>query len=91
MSTNKISNILFVIAMEAEAKPLVDRLDLKQIPNLAAHSPAVLHAGEYKGIKVHVATNGKSNTFGVDNVGTVPAALTTFLGISMLTSSSNLQ
>jgi 5'-methylthioadenosine nucleosidase len=79
-----IKHVLIVIAMEAEAAPLLEKLKLSIIPSTAKNSPCLLYSGSYKGCTVSVVTNGKCSKFGVDNVGTVPAALTTFLAINQL-------
>lgn len=80
----EINNILFVFAMEAEAEPLRTRLDLKEIENSLLNSPCKLYSGTYNGATITIAMNGKCPTFGVDNVGTTPAALTTFLAINQI-------
>ena len=57
-------------------------------PLCLLRSPAVLHSGSVDTpggpIRVTIVCNGKSSDFGVDNVGTVPAALSTFLAIEAL-------
>lgn len=83
-SSDFITNILVVIAMEAEARPLIDNLKLKKLPPLDSTAPCELFSGEYKGCVIHVVTNGKDLRFGVDNVGTTPAALTTYLAIKKI-------
>jgi 5'-methylthioadenosine nucleosidase len=83
-SSPLIKHVLIVIAMEAEAAPLLEKLKLSIIPSVAKNSPCLMYSGCYKGCTVSVVTNGKSSKFGVDNVGTVPAALTTFLAINQL-------
>ena len=79
-----IQHVLVVIAMEAEAAPLLKMLNLETVPSLSKSAPCIIHSGLYKGYTVSVVTNGKCNKFGVDNVGTVPAALSTFLAIHQL-------
>lgn len=83
-SDKAINNILFVFAMEAEAEPFRTRLGLEPVDNIVENSPCKLYSGTYKGASVTVAMNGKCPTFGVDNVGTTPAALTTFLAINQV-------
>lgn len=79
-----ISHVLIIIAMEAEAAPLLKKLNLSTVPSAYKNSPFQIHSGLYNGCTVSVATNGKCSKFGVDNVGTVPAALSTFLAVSQL-------
>jgi 5'-methylthioadenosine nucleosidase len=75
-----VQTIAVIIAMEAEAMPLVEHLGLKKVePSpFAGPLPAVCYSGAVNGAAVHVCTNGKSPAFGVDCVGTVPAALTAY-------------
>lgn len=79
-----IGHVLIIIAMEAEAAPLLKKLNLSTVPSAYKNSPFQIHSGLYNGCTVSVATNGKCSKFGVDNVGTVPAALSTFLAVSQL-------
>ena len=79
-----IQHVLVVIAMEAEAAPLLKMLNLTIIPSLSKSAPCIIHSGLHKGCTVSVVTNGKCSKHGVDNVGTVPAALSTFLAIHQL-------
>jgi hypothetical protein len=66
----EISHVLIIIAMEAEAEPLMNHLNLTKIPNKIPFAPFELHQGEYKGKQLTVVTNGKDARFKVDNVGT---------------------
>jgi len=75
--------------MEAEAQPSVDKLGLKRDESLglAPHCPAVGFSGTVvaesgASLEVVLVCNGKCKEFGVDNVGTVPAALTAFAAIN---------
>ena len=70
--------------MEAEAKPFVEYLGLKETTDYFPEQvPFCAFVGEYEGCKVTVATNGKDSVYktGVDNAGTVPASLVTFLAL----------
>uniref|UniRef100_A0A7S0Y7R1 Nucleoside phosphorylase domain-containing protein n=1 Tax=Polytomella parva TaxID=51329 RepID=A0A7S0Y7R1_9CHLO len=81
-----IKTVVFFFAMEAEATPFIQALGLiKDEPSkLPGPIPAVSFSGDYEGLKVHVVWNGKDPLFGVDNVGTVPASLTSYLAIQAL-------
>ncbi|EFN52874.1 hypothetical protein CHLNCDRAFT_26505, partial [Chlorella variabilis] len=70
-------------AMEAEAMPMVKALGLQPDDPPVVPPPAPCHSfsGEHGGAQVHVVCFGKCKATGVDNVGTVPAALTTYLAI----------
>jgi 5'-methylthioadenosine nucleosidase len=80
------------IAMEAEAQPFVDHLDLKKVDTVfdASAVPFVAFQGTgYGGDESHkitVVTNGKDAVYqtGVDNCGTVPAALAVFCALQAL-------
>ncbi|KXZ47923.1 hypothetical protein GPECTOR_32g536 [Gonium pectorale] len=69
--------------MEAEAQPLIQALGLKEDapPKIVGPAPCVTFSGEHDGLKVHVVWNGKDRDTGVDNVGTVPASLSTYLAV----------
>lgn len=82
--SDAIKHVLVLIAMEAEATPLLKLLNLATIPSTPKNAPCIIHSGLYKGCTVSVVTNGKCSKFGVDNVGTVPAALSTYLAINQL-------
>ena len=78
----KIENVVFSIAMEDEARPFVQSLGLApQVGFFPKAAPFVAYRGKYKGCTVTVVTSGKDSVYGekdgtgVDNVGTVPAAL----------------
>ncbi|CAL5224332.1 g7003 [Coccomyxa viridis] len=79
----KINTVLVLVAMEAEALPLINILDLKEdIPQrIAPPAPAVSYSGNKHGVDIHVVRNGKCQLHGVDNVGTVPAAVTAYLAV----------
>ncbi|PRW33190.1 5 -methylthioadenosine S-adenosylhomocysteine nucleosidase 2 [Chlorella sorokiniana] len=78
-----IQTILLLVAMEAEATPMVEALGLKADSPPVIPPPAPCHSfsGRHAGANVHVVCFGKCKATGVDNVGTVPAALTTYLAI----------
>jgi len=72
----EISRVLVLIAMEAEARPLLDALQLSKLPSTVPFAAFEIYQGEYKGKTVTVVTNGKDTRFNVDNVGTTPGTLT---------------
>ena len=81
-----IKNIVVAIAMEQEAKPFVEHLGLKEATAdiFPPHVPFQAFTGAHGEANVTVVTNGKDAVYqtGVDNCGTVPAALATFLALS---------
>ncbi len=82
---SEVKHVLFVIAMEAEAEPFLTHMSLTK----QAHSHKGLTMQMYQGIyketlKVSVVVNGKCPRFGVDNVGTNAATLSTYLAVNTL-------
>mmetsp|Transcript_11711 Transcript_11711/g.17179 ORF Transcript_11711/g.17179 Transcript_11711/m.17179 type:complete len:279 (+) Transcript_11711:39-875(+) len=82
-------HVIVSIAMEAEATPLVDHLELKE--DKSAFPPQVpfrAYSGSIcdSSTKITVITSGKdiAHETGVDNVGTVPAALSAYLALQNL-------
>jgi len=82
-----IKHVLVPIVMEAEAAPFVAHLDLKPVEGFfPSHTPFVAFSGSHSDTKVTVITMGKDSVYetGVDNVGTVPASLATFLAVEKM-------
>lgn len=75
-----VKTIAVIIAMKAEAAPLVEHLGLKKAePSpFPGPIPAEVFSGAVGDATVHVCCNGEAKGFGVDSVGTVPAALTAY-------------
>jgi len=95
-SPKKISNVVIAIAMEAEAKPFIEHLNLQEQPNFFKSNkskkiPFQAFRGTYESCNLTVITNGKDNVHGtgVDNCGTVPAALATYLTLDKLSDDEN--
>jgi 5'-methylthioadenosine nucleosidase len=79
--------VLIPIVMEAEAKPFVDHLGLELVEAFfPPHTPFLAYSGEHHSTKITVITFGKDAVYGtgIDNVGTVPSSLATFLAITKL-------
>lgn len=76
----KIKRVLFVVAMEKEAKPMIKILHLHSVGRF---DPMPMHAyrGKYNNLDVFLILNGKDPIYKVQNVGTQAAAVTTYLGI----------
>ncbi|XP_024545373.1 5'-methylthioadenosine/S-adenosylhomocysteine nucleosidase 2 isoform X2 [Selaginella moellendorffii] len=82
-----IQRVLLVIAMHAEAMPIVDVLKLTQADSAIFPKgvPWIRYTGSLEGLfDIDVVVPGKCPIFGVDNVGTVPLALATFAAIQAL-------
>ena len=81
------SSVLVPIVMEAEATPFVEHLELKPVDDFfPSHTPFLAFSGSLSDTKVTVITMGKDSVYetGVDNVGTVPASLATFLAVDKM-------
>eukprot|EP00803_Ostreobium_quekettii_P008206 evm.model.scf_1725EXC.2 EVM.evm.TU.scf_1725EXC.2 scf_1725EXC:17751-21773(-) len=78
-----INSVVVIMAMAAEAMPVVERLGLKKDdpPRLKPPAPCTSYSGEFSGLKVTVVHSGTCRTHGVDNIGTVAAGLTTYLAL----------
>lgn len=79
--------------MEAEALPVISGLGLKRDapPSLPPPAPATTFSGRVvssdksgSSVEVSVVCSGKCKVHGVDNIGTVPAALMTYLALQEL-------
>ncbi|CAA0827693.1 5-methylthioadenosine/S-adenosylhomocysteine nucleosidase 1 [Striga hermonthica] len=81
-----ISSILFVIAMQTEASPLVNKLRLTEdVDSVFPQGvPWVRYCGKYKNLNINVVCPGKDTNLGIDNIGTVSASLVTYASIQAL-------
>ncbi|XP_047330478.1 5'-methylthioadenosine nucleosidase-like [Impatiens glandulifera] len=81
-----ISTIVIIVAMQAEALPLVNKFQLKEDDNSLFPNgvPWVRYHGIYKGLSVNIVWPGKDAVLGVDSVGTVSASLVTYASIQAL-------
>jgi 5'-methylthioadenosine nucleosidase len=82
--TLSLYSVLIVVAMEAEAAPFVEHLNLGKMDDyFPAQVPFLAYSGHHEGCQLTVVTNGKDSLHGtgVDNCGTVPASLVTFLSL----------
>ncbi|KAI9123491.1 hypothetical protein K1719_004791 [Acacia pycnantha] len=81
-----ISNIVFIIAMQTEALPVVNRFQLTEDTNslFPQGVPWVRYCGSYKDLIINVIWPGKDPTLGVDSIGTVSSSLVTYAAIQAL-------
>ncbi len=77
-----MQKICFIIAMQAEAKPLIERFGLQQIEDFFAPLPTRLYSGIINGKELQIVLNGQVN--GLDLVGCEAATLTAQLVCSRL-------
>lgn len=76
-----VERVLLVVAMNAEARPLVKALELVEEGCFCPPARCESYVGRRGGMEVRLVTCGTCATHGVDNCGTVPAALTTYLAL----------
>lgn len=73
--------------MEQEASPFIKHMELQPVDGVfPSHTPFLAYEGTHDACKVTVVTFGKDKIYGtgVDNAGTVPASLATFLAFQTL-------
>ena len=83
-------SVLVPIVMEAEAKPFVEHMKLTPVEGFfPPQTPFLAFSGMHDSTKITVVTFGKDKVYGtgVDNAGTVPSSLATFLAIQTLAAS----
>eukprot|EP00252_Welwitschia_mirabilis_P008692 TRINITY_DN20768_c0_g1_i2.p1 TRINITY_DN20768_c0_g1~~TRINITY_DN20768_c0_g1_i2.p1 ORF type:complete len:264 (+),score=53.95 TRINITY_DN20768_c0_g1_i2:171-962(+) len=85
-SDSPIKNLLLVIAMQAEALPLVNKFQLTedQNPPFPKGMPWIRYHGVYKDLQISIVIPGKDPIFGIDSVGTVTSALVTYASVQAL-------
>eukprot|EP00934_Nitzschia_sp_Nitz4_P002720 Nitzschia sp. Nitz4//scaffold5_size260463//107889//108692//NITZ4_000976-RA/size260463-augustus-gene-0.31-mRNA-1//-1//CDS//3329555322//2710//frame0 len=79
-----IKKVLIPIVMEQEARPFFDHMGLKLVENFfPSNTPFLCYEGMHGSCDVTVITFGHDQVYGtgVDNCGTVPASLATFLAL----------
>ena len=70
--------ILLVMALEAEAKPIIDRLNASALPkNLKLKNDFPRFGCQFANNEILISLNGKSKEYDVDRIGTEFAALNT--------------
>jgi 5'-methylthioadenosine nucleosidase len=75
------------LAMQAEAMPLVQTLNLSEQDEPSIFPKALpwkKYSGTHEGLTVHVVVPGKDLKLGVDSVGTVPVSMLTYASIVSL-------
>lgn len=81
-----ISTIVIVFAMQTEALPIVNQLQLKEDLNsvFPKEVPWVRYHGAYKDLDISIIWPGKDTVLGVDSIGTISASLVTYASIQAL-------
>jgi|SRR6185503_8980008 len=77
-----VKNILLVIAMQAEADPILAALGVKQAGTpLEPPLPPIYYSTSRDGIQVNLVVNGQDPAYKLDSFGSDAATLSTYLGI----------
>jgi len=75
-------HICFIIAMEGEAKPLINQFKLLLQENIFPSTlPMKLYQNHYRGHKISLVINGRDEKHDIDNIGTQAATLASHLAI----------
>lgn len=75
------TNICFVIAMRAEAQPIIDDLQLVEDASFCPGLPMRGWTGKYRNLQLSLVINGKDPETGLDLIGTQAATLATQFAI----------
>jgi 5'-methylthioadenosine/S-adenosylhomocysteine nucleosidase len=77
-----VKSILLVIAMKAEAEPILKALEIDQHGiQLEAPLPPIYYTTTWEGIEINLVVNGEDPVYKLDSFGTDAATLSTYLGI----------
>ncbi|KAJ7978567.1 5'-methylthioadenosine/S-adenosylhomocysteine nucleosidase [Quillaja saponaria] len=81
-----ISTVVIIIAMQAEALPVVNKFQLTEEPNslFPEGVPWIRYHGTYKDLYINLIWPGKDSVLGVDSIGTISASLVTYASIQAL-------
>lgn len=71
----KFENITLIVAMEAEAKPVIETLNLEEDASFCPQMPMRSWTGQFEGIKLSLVINGKNPDTNLDLIGTQAATL----------------
>ena len=74
---NSVTRVLIVMAMRAEAEPIISGLSLSEV-DAPDSMPFRWYRGSAASLQVMVAVNGEDERFGVDSIATIPAAVNTY-------------
>jgi len=78
------NRIVLIMAMEDEARPIIQELNLIHSGKLLSPLPMEFYEGKYKSINIDLVTSGKCDKHNVDNVGPQAAILNTATAVSRL-------
>lgn len=78
------NRIVLIMAMEDEARPIINELGLNHRGKLLSPLPMEFYEGKHKSSNVDLVTSGKCDTHNVDHIGPQAAILNTASAISQL-------
>jgi len=78
----KFQKIVIVVAMDKEAQPIIAKLRLHKSRHHFDDMPMQGYEGRYADFDIFLILNGTDPLYHVQNIGTQPATLSTYLGIS---------
>ncbi|MGQ3888539.1 hypothetical protein ACQUW5_05845 [Legionella sp. CNM-1927-20] len=81
LKNHKYQRILLVVAMDAEAAPIIKTLKLKPFSRPFTQLPIKSYFGKFKHLEIFLLINGQDPMYKVQNIGTQAATLTTYVGI----------
>src|SRR5215813_4397523 len=77
-----VKNILLVIAMQAEADPILEALGINEAGTpLEPPLPPISYTTNFKGLNINLVVNGQDPVYKLDSFGSDAATLSTYLGI----------
>ena len=81
MQSRPIRTVAVIMAMRAEARPLLEqiRASERELPETVGPLPIQWHDARVGGLNVVIAVNGADRRFDVDEIGTQPAALNAYV------------
>lgn len=77
-----MKKICFIVAMQAEADPLIRHFGLKSLGQVLEPAPCRVFQGVFNELEITLVTNGKDTETGLDFVGCEAAVLTAQLALS---------
>src|SRR5687767_202671 len=77
-----IKKVLLVVALEMEAEPIITKLGLHERSQSFSGLPMKIYDGKHNKLEIFLVTHGRDPIHKVQNIGTQPATLSTYLGIS---------
>lgn len=84
MSDKKVSRVVLIMAMEAEAMPVVQQYSMKKTALLNPKLPLQCYCSKVGVLEFFLVINGRDERYGVDYIGSEPATLAAYESITKL-------